>query len=154
MTVYAVRRATADDIETIVHHRIAMFTDMRTPFDVAAVERASAAWLRTQIEAGTYRGWLMEDLEHRIVAGGGLTVIPWPPGPLALGGRCAFVYNIYVEPPHRLRGLARQLMDTIHQWCREEGITAVALNASREARHLYDTMGYVDAPSPMMWKVM
>ena len=96
--------------------------------------------------------WAVES-DARIVAGGGITLIPWPPGPWWPGERVAFVYNVYTEPAHRRRGLARRVMDTIHSWCRAEGIAAVALNASREARPLYESMGYTETPSPMMWKV-
>ena len=51
----------------------------------------------------------------------------------ATGHRLAFVYNVYTEPAHRRRGLARLIMDAIHAWCREEGIGSMALNASPTA---------------------
>ena len=54
----------------------------------------------------------------------------------------AFVYNVYTEPAHRRRGLARMIMDAIHAWCRDEGIGLVGLNASSQARPLYESMGY------------
>ena len=42
-------------------------------------------------------------------------------------------------------------MDTIHDWCRENGVTSVALNASRGGKPLYESMGYAESPSPMMF---
>ena len=44
-------------------------------------------------------------------------------------------------------------METVHAWCIERGVGALALNAAPAAQHLYRTLGYIDAPSPMMWKV-
>jgi len=102
--------------------------------------------------AGVYRAWLAETTDAAsVVAGAGLSVIPWPPGPRSLGDRLAFVYNVYTEPEHRHRGLARRLMTTIHDWCRGEGLDAVALNASEFGQPLYEDMGYHVAPNPMMY---
>jgi GNAT superfamily N-acetyltransferase len=69
-------------------------------------------------------------------------VLPWPPGPRFPDGRVAFVYNVYVARPHRRRGLARRLMTTVHDWCRSEGITVMALHPSDEGRPLYESLGY------------
>ena len=152
---YVLRAATLDDIDTLVAHRIAMFTDMGVRIDAVALEATIRRWFVDSVRSGVYHAWLVESDAQpaQVVAGAGLTVIPWPPGPTSLSSRVGFVYNVYVHPAHRRRGLARRLMDTLHAWCRAEGVMAVALNASQEARHLYDSMGYVEAPSPMLWHV-
>lgn len=148
---YHVRPATIGDAGALVRHRIGMFTDMGVPLDVEALGAAFRAWLAEMIPAGTYRAWVVETAEGDIIGGGGITILPWPPGPRDMGDRLAFVYNVYTEPAHRRRGLARLLMDTIHGWCREAGITSVALNASEDGRPLYEAMGYQTAPAPMMF---
>ena len=154
MPTYGVRPATLDDLEALVHHRVAMFTDMGVVFDALALADVTRAWLRSMIPAGEYHAWVCEIASGEIVAGGGASLLKWPPGPLSVrGDRLAFVYNVYTEPEHRKRGLARRVMETIHAWCDQHGIGALALNASPAARHLYDSLGYVDAPSPMLFKV-
>lgn len=151
MSDYRIRPATLDDDLTLVHHRVAMFEDMGLTFDRAALERAFRPWLRQHMQAGDYRAWVVETGDGAIVAGGGVTIIPWPPGPRYLGDRLAFVYNVYTEPEHRRRGLSRLVMQTIHEWCRAEGITTLALNASRFGQPLYESLGYAVTPSPMMF---
>jgi hypothetical protein len=42
-------------------------------------------------------------------------------------------------------------MDAIHAFCRAEGISSVALNASRDGLPLYESMGYAESPNPMMF---
>jgi GNAT superfamily N-acetyltransferase len=151
---YRVREATLADASALVHHRIGMFTDMGVTFDAGALAEAFHAWLRDTMPAGTYRAWLVEsedDADNAIVAGGGITILPWPPGPRYMGTRLAFVYNVYTEPAHRRRGLARLVMDAIHAWCAEAGVTSVALNASKDGQPLYEAMGYAVTPSPMMF---
>jgi GNAT superfamily N-acetyltransferase len=129
---YLVRPATLGDADVLVRHRVSMFADMGTAMDVAALETAFRAWLTEMMPPGTYRAWLVETPDGRVVGGGGITVLPWPPSPRDAGDRLAFVYNVYTDAAHRRRGLARLVMDTIHAWCRNEGITSVALNASED----------------------
>jgi GNAT superfamily N-acetyltransferase len=148
---YRVRPATLDDVDVLVRHRIEMFTDMGVKLDVKALDRSFRAWLAETMPSGTYRAWLAENGRGKVVAGGGITILPWPPGPRYMGNRLAFVYNVYVEPARRRRGLARLIMDAIHDWCRGAGITSMALNASRDGLPLYRSMGYVVTPTPMMF---
>jgi GNAT superfamily N-acetyltransferase len=151
---YRVRPATLDDAALLVRHRVGMFTDMGITMDVAALETAFRAWLTETMPAGTYRAWLVETPDGHVVGGGGITVLPWPPGPRYPGDRLAYVYNVYIDAAHRRRGLARRVMDTIHAWCRDAGITSIALNASNDGRALYESMGYVESPNPMMFLAM
>jgi len=147
---YTIRPATLADIPHIVEHRAAMFRDMGIPaqFDEMAIE--TAAWLREAIPSKTYRAWVAESSNGEVAAGGGLIVIPWPPGPMTMDPRCGFIFNVYTHPLHRKRGLARRLMDAMHDWCRGEGIDRVVLNASVFGKPLYEAMGYVTTNEPMM----
>jgi GNAT superfamily N-acetyltransferase len=148
---YCVRTATLADADVLVRHRVGMFTDMGVAMDVAALESAFRAWLCDVMPAGIYRAWLAETSSGTVVGGAGISILPWPPGPQYPGDRLAFVYNVYTEPAHRRRGLARLVMDAIHAWCRDAGITSMALNASRDGQPLYRSMGYAESPSPMMF---
>ena len=146
-----VRPATLDDADALVHHRVAMFQDMGVSVEPSALGAAFRPWLTEMMPAGTYRAWLVETHDGHVVGGGGITVLPWPPGPRYAGDRLAFVYNVYTDAAHRRRGLARLVMDTIHAWCRDAGITSMALNASEDGLSLYESMGYVESPNPMMF---
>lgn len=151
MSTYRVRVATLADADALVGHRVGMFNDMGTAIDAAEVERSFRRWLAEMMPAGVYRAWVVETDGGDIVGGAGISVLPWPPGPQFIGGRIAFVYNVYTEGAHRRRGLARRLMATIHAWCRENGIRVVGLNASQDGRRLYEELGYQPTASPMMF---
>ena len=149
---YQIREATLADADVLVHHRVAMFTDMGRSFDADEVGRAFRVWLAEMMNAGVYHAWLVEDTDTgAVVAGGGLSILPWPPGPGYPVDRLAFVYNVYVEPPYRRRGLARQVMEAIHAFCRANRIGSIALNASVDGQPLYASLGYRVTPSPMMF---
>jgi GNAT superfamily N-acetyltransferase len=151
---YRFRAATLDDIDALVHHRLAMFAEMGVALDAPVVQQLFRDWLIRMMPAGEYLAWICEIPAGEVVAGAGITLLRWPPGPSAISSeRIAFVYNVYTEPAHRKLGLARRLMDVIHAWCGEHGVGAVALNAAPTAQHLYESQGYRPAPSPMMWKI-
>jgi GNAT superfamily N-acetyltransferase len=147
---YTIRTATIDDIPHVVRHREQMFRDIGTPADFDAMTAASTAWLAGAIADGTYRGWLAMTPDRAVVAGGGLIVMPWPPGPFTMDPRCGFIFNVYTDRAHRKQGLGRRLMDAMHDWCRGEGIERVALNASTLGRPVYEAMGYAVDKEPMM----
>ena len=147
---YRIREATSGDQAILIQHRVKMFRDMGLKFDEAAMAGQYGPWLVEMMSTGIYRAWVAEHA-GAIVAGGGFTILPWPPGPHYPGGRVAFVYNVYTEPSHRHRGLARRLMEAMHAGCREAGIGNLALNASNDGRPLYEAMGYHVTTSPMMF---
>jgi GNAT superfamily N-acetyltransferase len=151
MTDYRIRPAALDDCDILVHQRIAMFKDMGNTFDEAAIGGSFRRWVTARMAEDVYKAWLIEDTTGAIIGGGGMTIIPWPPGPRYPGDRLAFVYNVYTEPVHRGRGLATRLMAEIHAFCRAEGITSVALNASEFGQPLYAALGYQVSASPMMF---
>ena len=147
---YAIRPATIADIPHIVSHREQMFRDMDIAAEYDDMRPALALWLRHALPAKAYLGWLAVAGNGDVAGGGGLIVMPWPPGPISMDPRCAMVFNVYTHPAHRKQGLARQLMDAMHEWCRGEGIERVVLNASTFGHSLYRSMGYVVADEPMM----
>jgi len=147
---YSIRPATIADIPHIVEHRERMFREMGIPAEFDDMKAAADLWLRHAIPSKTYLGWIAVSSSGEVAGGGGLIVIPWPPGPLTMDPRCGFVFNVYTQPQHRKHGLGRRLMDAMHDYCRAEGIERVVLNASTFGKPLYDAMGYVAAEEPMM----
>lgn len=144
-STYIIRPATPADAPAIAHHRAAMFRDMGLipGSEVERHEKAALAYLAPALPSGEYLGWVVE-AAGTVVAGGGVLVrrlLPRPGFPEA--GDEAYVLNVYTEPEHRRRGLARDLMHTILAWCRARTITRVSLHASDEGRGLYESLGFL-----------
>lgn len=138
------RLATVDDAVVIAQHRIAMFRDMGVldARDAEPLRVASLAYLRAALPSGAYLGWLAEH-DGTVVAGGGLIPQPGVPRPENIhGGDEAYLLNVYTDPAHRRRGLARRLMDEMLAWCRERGLARVMLHASDEGLALYESLGF------------
>ena len=142
-----IREATCagPDLDAIVHHREAMFRDMRNP-GVAALSAMSASfrpWLRRKMEGGEYLAWLAVEPDSSIAAGLGLWLMDWPPHMIGAGSRWrGNILNVYTEPAHRRRGLARTLMKIALEWCTANRVGAVILHASPEGQRLYESLGF------------
>ena len=112
---YSIRPATITDIPHIVQHRAGMFREMGIPAAFEDMTAATELWLRHAIPSKTYLGWMAESNTGDVVAGGGLLIIPWPPGPITMDPRCGFIFNVYTQPAHRKQGLAKRVMDAIQK---------------------------------------
>ena len=136
--------AAKTDAETICHHRRAMFRDMGHPDDAVmdAMVTAFRPWVEQRLESSEYRAWFAYNADGEIIAGAGIWLMDWPPHMIAPGHARANIINVYTEPAYRRRGLARQLMAELLDWCRSSGIRVVILHASKEGRSLYESLGF------------
>lgn len=144
---YTVRRATVDDVDLISDQRIAMFHDMGVTDD-AALNRMDATfriWLINKITVGLYQGWFMLTEDGQVAAGAGLWLNEWIPHPYDARTIRGYILNVYTVPEHRRRGLARQLVETILDYCRERDIHVVALHASEGGRPIYESLGFAES---------
>jgi len=115
------------------------FTDRQALDTMLAI--STPLILRCVID-GTYRGWLVETSGDGIVAGGGVIILQFQPHPIDPRPQRAWVVNMFTEPEHRRRGLARRLMKTMVEWCSAEGMRFLYLHASDDGRPLYESMGF------------
>lgn len=142
---FTIRRASTDDLQTLVEHRRSMFHDMGHNDD-AALDSMSAkfqVWLLEHMNAGDYHAWLVAAPDGSIAAGAGLWLMDWPPHLIGQGAQRGNILNVYTADHFRRRGLARQLMEAVLLWCRENAIDTVILHASPAGKNLYDSMGFI-----------
>jgi GNAT superfamily N-acetyltransferase len=141
---FTIRRATTADLETLVEHRRAMFQDMGYA-DEAALDSMAAnfrRWLIKHMNAGDYHAWLVAASDGTIAAGAGLWLMDWLPHMIGQGAYRGNILNVYTARDFRRRGLARQLMQAMLAWCRENHIDTIILHASASGRSLYESMGF------------
>ena len=142
--MYSIRPATLDDAGIIAGHRHRMFLDM-SKYDPQKLETMTGAyrpWLETKMSANEYLGWLAMASDGSVAAGAGLWLMDWPPHVIGKGLRRGNILNVYTEAAHRRRGLARLLMSTALGWCRANRVDVVILHASKDGRHLYESLGF------------
>ncbi len=148
---FTVRMATAADASTLAQQRAAMFRDMGVlpqPLNAPLMD-ASRHYFEEAIPSGEYLGWVASIAGSRdVIAGAGLQLrraLPHPDpgrGKIMLGMQ-GVVLNVYTEPAWRRRGLAALLMGHVLDWAKANGVKSLVLHASREARLLYEKLGFV-----------
>jgi GNAT superfamily N-acetyltransferase len=144
MQEITIREGTVTDISTIARHRRRMCEDMDYSDNTALsmMVEATTEYLEKAIPEGSFRSWLACDNDE-VVAGGAVIIVPWPAHAYDLECRRATILNVYTDPEYRRRGIARQIMQTMIDWCKQEGFARVTLHASEHGRHLYESLGFV-----------
>jgi len=138
-----IREATADDIPEILEQRKRMYQDMGhgEPEALFLMVSTSREFLVKAIPSRHFRGWFAA-CEGKIVADGAVLLSPWPSH--TYDGEClrATILNVYTYPEYRRRGIARQLMQFMIDWCRNQRLSMVYLHASEGGRSLYESLGF------------
>jgi GNAT superfamily N-acetyltransferase len=144
MLDFVIREGRGDELALVVYHRRRMFEEMgyTDAQQLAALDQSSAEFFGQALMAGTYRAWYVE-VKGAVVAGGGVLILPFQPGPRDPRPERPWIVNVFTEPAHRGKGLARVLMAEMVEWCRAQGFTVVSLHASDAGRPIYAGMGFL-----------
>jgi GNAT superfamily N-acetyltransferase len=138
-----IREATLDDIPEILQQRTLIYEDMGLgePEALSRMVFTSREYLTQAVPSGSFRGWFAT-IENQVVAGGAVILVPWPSHTYDGECRRANILNVYTYPQFRRRGIARQLMQFMIEWCRSQGLAMVYLHASEDGRTLYESLGF------------
>ena len=141
--MYVYRPVQPADLELICRHRQAMFAASgRSEAVLAPMTAAFRPWLEPRLADGGYFGWIVE-ADGGAVGGLGMMVMDWPPHPSHPQQGCrGYVLNVFVEPEHRGRGLAKALMERATDEGRRRGLDYLILHATEMGRPLYEQLGW------------
>ena len=144
MLDFVIREGRRDELPLIVYHRREMFREMgyTDAQQLAELDRSSEEFFGQALAEGTYRAWWI-DKDGTVVAGGGVLILPFQPGPRDPRPERPWIVNVFTEPAYRRMGLARVLMTEMVEWCRVQGFTVVSLHASDAGRPIYAGMGFL-----------
>ena len=141
---YSVRAGAVEDVPEICRQRRRMFEEMGHT-DAQALEVMAerfSAWVKRLLSRNEYFAWLAFEGE-KCVAGAGLWLIDWPSHILDPLHPRGYILNVYTEPDHRRKGLARLLTERCVAHCEEQDIQIISLHASEQGRVVYESLGFV-----------
>lgn len=141
-----VRRATADDLETVVALRLALLREYP--------EHPVYGRLRPDVETrahALFAAQLESDIEVVFLADvsgdpvGLVRCVDTVSSPLLLPERYCYVSSAYVKPDFRRRGILQALIERAREWCDQRGLIEMRLHnvGSREsAAGAWDALGF------------
>lgn len=141
-----IRRATLDDLDTLIDLRLALMRDLGDLPDEDAATRLAAIlrdYFAAELPDGRFLGWLACDDDGAAIGCGGLVYLRKPPMLANPTGREAYVMNMYTAPAWRGRGVATQILAAIVAHARESGVPRVHLHASDQGRPVYARAGFL-----------
>jgi GNAT superfamily N-acetyltransferase len=97
---------------------------------------------------GSCKAWAIEN-EDRIIASGAITIVSFVPTPTDLSSRVAYLHSMYTERRYRNNSFAGLIVEKTIQYCKDNGIRRVFLNASEAGRPIYEEIGFCSAPEIM-----
>ncbi|MGI4827243.1 MAG: GNAT family N-acetyltransferase [Janthinobacterium lividum] len=141
-----IRRAVPDDADRITKHRQKMFRENQFGSDDVLTEMAVAfgAWVRQALQDDRYAGILVEE-NGEVIAGAGVFFAEFPPHWRHPEPLRAYICNVYTEPAHRGRGLAKLRTEKLLDECRQRNVETVVLHASSMGRPVYEKLGFVQS---------
>lgn len=142
MTV-AIRRATVEDLGTVVLRRLDFLGAVRGPgFRPSAdfLER-TRSFVSAEQRAGRLHTWIAEDGRESV---GIVSVLLWsrPPQPEDARTVEANIINMYVAPTHQRQGIGKALLGCCLESAEELGIRKFLLHSTDEGRSLYASIGF------------
>jgi GNAT superfamily N-acetyltransferase len=143
-----IRPAHRNDLDTLVLHRRRMWTDIRrwNPGDLDRADPAYRRWVRREMGAHRFVGFVVESPEGRVVGSGGVWLQPAQPRPGRLSrSHMPYILSMYTLPAFRGRGVATRLVEAMVQWARKRGYARVTLHASRFGHPIYQRLGFEDS---------
>ena len=143
-----IRRATADDLETVIELRMAFLREAKP--DVTEWEpilEATRRYVSDKLPAGEFLVWFAEE-EGQVVGTAGLVFFHRPPTSPS-SGLHAYVMNMYTLPAYRGRGIATELLQHVIDYARSHSAGRICLHALDTGRALYQRLGFEPCANEM-----
>jgi GNAT superfamily N-acetyltransferase len=149
----SIRFATKDDIPGMVNLRREMLEYERKTLledaDIAAFERYyRETW------NGSNPAYFVYDSGEKILGQMACTLFPAMPSSRNPNGLCAYIYDVSVTATERRKGIGRALFTKLLQYCKDQGVGYLALDATDMGEPLYRSFGFKEPKNVFLelWK--
>ena len=109
-------------------------------------------FLITHLQDPMIKTWVAEE-DNQLVAQVQLQICPQLPAPGNWNRALGIVSNVYTQPTHRGRGIARQILTTLIDDCKNNQVYKLELVPRTEAISLYQAVGFDWANNIMSLKL-
>lgn len=141
------RRASVDDVETLVRYRIRFLNELHNHPDDEETEilrKSLREYFAKAIPSHAFIAWLAE-YNGRIVGTGGMVVWERPANYGGLeSGRLGYILNCYTIPEARRKGICTRLLCELIKEAKSLGLRYLHLNATEDGMQIYRKAGFAE----------
>lgn len=144
-SVVSIRRASLEDVETLVDLRMALEREsghLTQDAMLADVRRATRQYYLEALPAEAVLVWVAE-AQGTMVATSGLIFFRKPPSERNLTGLEAHILNMYTLPAWPGQGIATRLLQTLITSAKQRHAHRIWMYATQDGRPIYDRAGFV-----------
>ena len=144
MVEFRISIAKAEDTELLVKHRLSMWSDIHPELrkEVQELEELTRWWIKKKLREGKLVGFIAKT-QAGIVAGSGCVWIrEQQPRPMNPRLEAPYLMSMYTEEDFRKKGVARLIVQSAIDWCKEHGYSTITLHASEAGFPLYAGLGF------------
>ena len=144
-SVVSIRRASLEDVETLVDLRLALEREsghLTQEAMVADVRRATRQYFLEALPTEAILVWVAE-ADGTIVATSGLIFFQKPPSEHNLTGLEASLLNMYTVPAWRRQGIATKLLQTLIACAKQRQAHRIWMYSTQDGQPIYERAGFV-----------
>lgn len=139
------KKAEKKDAAILAEYRFKMFNDIFPEDNLGErkaeiVEKCARYYLDDIDNKNHYS--IIAFIDKTAVGCGTILLEDKPPSPRHKTNLHAYILNIYIDAKHRGKGIAKKIMEHLHEYARSKNVRRIGLHASRFGHGLYKKMGY------------
>jgi ribosomal protein S18 acetylase RimI-like enzyme len=145
---FRIRQAEATDLEVLVDLRLMFLEEVNGGPAPDGLRESLHGYFTRTLASGEFRAWLAvsnvtrDTHAEQIVGTSGLVFMSRPPSHTNLGGRDAYIMNMYTLPACRGRGIGTALFGRVLEHIETSGCEKALLHATEQGRALYEKFGF------------
>ncbi len=146
-----IRRASLDDLNSLVRFRIALFEEMgllKGKEEIKSFQIACKHYFNRFIPRKEFLSWVADN-DGEIVATSGLVFFQKPPSPRNDSGKEAYIMNMFTLTKWRKKGIASKILEEIIDFLKKEGITSISLHSTEVGKSVYEKGGFIPVDTEM-----
>ncbi len=147
-----IKRADIADLDLLMQWRMEVLDEVfpHSEYDhPECLEEENRKYYEQALPAGEHIA-CFACVDGEIVGCGGLCLYREMPSPDNPDGRCAYLMNIYCRAPFRKQGIGETVIRWLVDRAKERSVKKIYLETSKNARMLYEQVGFVDMEDMMI----
>ena len=135
------RKITRNDLDSLVKNRVEFVSSIRMIEDLDGFEKATKAYFEKYLETEELIGYVFVE-DGKICSVALLSISFSMPRPSSPNGKVGELLNVYTLSEYRRRGLAQKVIEQIIKAAKEEGVSTISLDYTKDGYPLYVHLGF------------